>query len=78
MKCDARGNVWVTAPGGIWIVSPEGEHLGSIELPAFAANLSWGGDDWRTLFVCASDSVYRVETLVGGNLVGYMRRSPLR
>ena len=22
MKCDERGNVWVTGPGGVWVISP--------------------------------------------------------
>ena len=24
MKCDERGNIWVTGPGGIWVISPVG------------------------------------------------------
>src|SRR5215470_13416182 len=28
MKCDQRGNIWVTAPGGVWVFSPVGELLG--------------------------------------------------
>ena len=24
MKCDAAGNVWVTAPGGVWVYAPSG------------------------------------------------------
>lgn len=66
IKCDARGNVWVTGPGGVWIVSPEGEHLGTIELPEPAANLTFGEDDLHTLFVTATTSLYRVRTLVAG------------
>jgi gluconolactonase len=30
-----------------------------------AANLAWGGEDFRTLFVCATHSVYAVPTKVG-------------
>ncbi len=30
MKCDERGNVWVTGPRGIWVFSPAAEHLGVI------------------------------------------------
>ena len=26
MKCDERGNIWVTGPGGIWVISAAGEH----------------------------------------------------
>src|SRR5438552_10263253 len=33
MKCDERGNIWVTGPGGVWVISPEREHLGVIEIP---------------------------------------------
>ena len=33
MKCDERGNIWVTGPGGIWVISPAGEHLGVIKVP---------------------------------------------
>jgi gluconolactonase len=72
MKCDERGNVWVCGPRGIWIVSPEGEHLGVIEIPETAANLTWGGDDWHELFITATSSVYRIRTRVGPNHVPYM------
>ena len=54
MKCDARGNVWVTAPGGLWVYDPGGRLLGKVAVPELCANLAWGGADWRTLFVCAS------------------------
>ena len=37
------------------------------------ANLHWGGEDWRTLFVCATTSVYAVETKVGANVEPFMR-----
>ncbi len=44
MKCDERGNIWVTGPGGIWVISAEGEHLGTILVPENTGNLTWGGD----------------------------------
>ena len=68
MKCDQHGNVWCTGPGGIWVISPEGERLGVIETPEFAANLTWGGPDGTTLFVTASSALLRLETLVRGAL----------
>ena len=73
MKCDARGNVWVTAPGGIRVYSPRGVQLGTVRIPEMPANLHWGGEDWRTLFVCATTSVYAVETKVGASLEPFMR-----
>jgi gluconolactonase len=65
IKCDERGNVWVTGPGGIWVISPAGEQLGVIRVPEQTTNLAWGGDDWRTLFVTASTGLYAIGTLVG-------------
>ena len=73
MKCDARGNIWVTGPGGIRVYSPRGVELGTVRIPEVPANLHWGGEDWRTLFVCATTSVYAVETKVGANVEPFMR-----
>ena len=55
MKCDERGNVWVTGPGGVWVFAPGGEHLGMIEIPENVGNIDWGGPDWNWLFVPALD-----------------------
>jgi gluconolactonase len=73
MKLDEQGNIYVTGPDGVWIISPDGEHLGTIEIPEPVGNLNWGGDDWQTLYIPASTSVYRVRTKVAGNRLGYMR-----
>jgi gluconolactonase len=75
MKCDAEGNVWVTAPGGLWVYRPDGRLLGKVAIPELAANLAWGGSDWRTLFVCATTSVYAVETRIGPRIEPHMRAS---
>jgi gluconolactonase len=72
MKLDEHGNVYVTGPEGVWIFSPEGEHLGVIGVPENVGNVNWGGDEWSTLYIPASTSIYRVEMKVGGNRLGYM------
>jgi gluconolactonase len=72
MKLDERGNIYVTGPKGVWIFSPEGEKLGVIPVPENVGNLNWGGDDWRTLYIPASTSVYRITLQVAGNRLGYM------
>src|SRR5919198_3922702 len=64
MKCDERGDIWVTGPKGVWIFNPEGEHLGVVEIPEPIGNIHWGGNDWRWMFVCASTGLYRFETKV--------------
>ena len=72
MKCDARGNVWVTAPGGVWVYASSGELIGKLRVPELVANLAWGGEDFRTLFMTATHSVYTVTTKVGPRNEPYM------
>lgn len=66
MKVDTAGNLYVVGPSGIWVWSPEGRHLGTIVLPEQPANLAWGGPDYRTLYMTAETSVYRVRTKAKG------------
>ena len=73
MKCDERGNIWVTGPGGVWVISTEGEHLGTIPVPENVGNLTWGGPDWKTLFLPSSTSLYRITTKVGPRHEPYMK-----
>jgi gluconolactonase len=72
MKCDEHGNIWVTGPGGIWVISSAGEHLGTIEVPENTGNLTWGGDDWHTVFIPSSTSLYSIRTTVGPRREPYM------
>jgi gluconolactonase len=74
MKCDALGNVWVTAPGGLWVYAADGTLLGKVSIPELPANLHWGGPDWRTLFVTASTSLYAVDVKVGPRNEPFMRQ----
>jgi len=64
MKCDERGNIWVTGPGGVWVLGLDGEHLGTIRTPEGVGNLAWGGSDYRTLFIGSSSTLFRLETKV--------------
>ena len=73
MKCDARGNVWVCGPGGVWIYSLRGELIGKLRVPELVGNLTWGGPDWRTLFLTATHSLYAVETKGGPRIEPYMK-----
>ena len=72
MKCDQEGNIWCTGPGGIWVYQPTGRLIGKVSIPEMPANLAWGGPDWRTLYVCATTSVYAVETRIGPRAEPYM------
>jgi gluconolactonase len=72
MKIDEQGNVYVTGPKGVWVFGTDGEHLGTIEVPENVGNINWGDEDWRSLYIPASSSVYRVRMKVAGNKLGYM------
>ncbi|MCC4299673.1 isochorismatase family protein [Aurantimonas coralicida] len=80
MKADKDGNIYVTAPGGVWVYSFHGELIGKINCPEMVANLHWGGDDWSTLFLCATSSLYSVQTLTRGRDEPFMypRATPRR
>jgi len=65
MKVDVEGNLYVAA-AGVWIFSEEGENLGVIEMPETPANLAWGNEDWRTLYITARTSLYRIKMNLEG------------
>jgi gluconolactonase len=81
MKLDAAGNLYVAGgtEDGIWVYAPDGTHLGFIVVggepygggarPRGPANLCFGGDDWRTLFVARIGSIVRVPMRIAGQPV---------
>lgn len=73
MKLDERGNLYVTGPGGVWTFDPHGTRLGVIAVPEVVANLNWGDGDYKSLYLTASTSLYRLRMRVAGNRLGYMR-----
>ncbi len=72
IKVDRNGDLFVTGPKGIWVWDAKGNHLGTIVMPEQPANLTWGGKDYRTLFITATTSVYRLEMKTQG-FVPYLR-----
>jgi gluconolactonase len=66
MKVDKSGNVFVTGPKGIWVWDADGNHLGTIAMPEQPANLAWGDDDYGTLYITATTSLYRLRTKTHG------------
>ena len=60
MKVDRNGNLFVTGPRGIWAWDDKGNHLGTIVMPEQPANLAWGDAGYRTLYITATTSVYRL------------------
>jgi gluconolactonase len=66
MRVDKNGNLFVTGPKGIWVWDVKGNHLGTIVMPEQPANLNWGDQDHRTLYITATTSVYRLEMKTQG------------
>jgi gluconolactonase len=66
MKVDTEGNLYTTGPGGVWILNRAGELLAHLRFPERTANLAWGDDDFRSLYVTATSSVYRLRVLAPG------------
>jgi len=66
IKVDKNGNLFVTGPKGIWVWDAKGNHLGTIVTPEQPANLTWGDKDYRTLYITATTSVYRLITKTQG------------
>jgi gluconolactonase len=66
MRVDSSGNLFVVGPKGIWVWDDKGNHLGTIVLPEQPANLAWGDADYRTLYITANTSVYRLQMKTQG------------
>jgi gluconolactonase len=66
IKVDKNGNLFITGPKGIWVWDAKGNHLGTIVLPEQPANLTWGDKDYRSLYITATTSVYRLEMKTQG------------
>jgi gluconolactonase len=66
IRVDEQGNLYVTGPKGIWVWDSQGHHLGTIVIPEQPANLTWGDADYRTLYITATSSVYRLHATTRG------------
>jgi gluconolactonase len=49
------------------VLSSDGKILGGIAVPEEPANVEFGGDDHKTLYICAGKSLYRVKTTMTGH-----------
>lgn len=66
MKLDSAGNIYCCGPGGIHVFAPDAAALGVIRVPEYTANMAFGDDDLRALYITASTSVYRIRVQVPG------------
>ena len=66
MKVDTNGRLFCTGAGGVWVFDPDGTHLGTIVTPEKPSNCAWGDEDWRTLYITAVSSIYRIRVSTPG------------
>jgi len=66
IRVDADGRVWSSAGDGVHIFDAKGKLIGKILVPQTPANLCFGGEDGKTLFITAQKSLYSIKTNVSG------------
>lgn len=66
MTIDREGNIYLTGKG-VTVFNPEGERIAHIPVEAgWTANVCFGGKDMKTLFITASENLYRLKMNVAG------------
>jgi gluconolactonase len=66
MKLDSAGNIYCCGPGGIHVFDGDGNLREVVETPEYTANFAWGDGDYRSLFITASTSLYRLRRDIPG------------
>jgi len=66
IRVDGDGRVWSSAGDGVHIFDAKGKLIGKILVPQTPANLCFGGEDGKTLFITAQKSLYSIKTNVSG------------
>lgn len=66
MAVDVKGNLYATHAGKVHIYDADGQELEQIDVPEGPANVCFGGDDCKTLFITARTSLYSVRVKVAG------------
>jgi gluconolactonase len=64
---DSKGNLYVATPRGVQVFTSKGEPLGTIAIPEPPSNLTFGGSDFKTLYVTATHSLYTARMEVAGS-----------
>jgi gluconolactonase len=65
MKVDEKGNLYVAAQA-VYVYSAEGKPLAKFGIPETPSNCAFGDADFKTLYVTARSSVYKVRLFVKG------------
>ena len=66
LRLDAEDNIWITAGDGVYCYTRHGTLLGKILLGKIAGNLVFGGPRRNIMYVCATNSLYRIRLKING------------
>jgi gluconolactonase len=66
MAVDVKGHLYTTHAGNVHVYDADGKELEEIEVPEGPANVCFGGDDFKTLFITARTSLYSVRVKYPG------------
>jgi gluconolactonase len=61
-RVDAEGRIWTSSASGIQVLDTDARPLADLPVPEVVANCCFGDADGRTLYICATTSIYRVRT----------------
>jgi gluconolactonase len=61
MAVDRQGRLYVTSSTGIQVFDAKSVYLGTIAVPKKPSNLAFGGQDRKTLYITAGDSLFRLQ-----------------
>jgi gluconolactonase len=67
LTVDAKGNLYITTGLGLQVFDPSGKKLGIIPIPESPANVTFGGSEFKTLYVTARTSVYALPMEIAGH-----------
>lgn len=67
LTVDQKGNLYITSASGLQVYDATGKQLGVIAIPEEPANVTFGGKDFKTLYVTAKTSVYTIPMEVAGH-----------
>jgi gluconolactonase len=60
MKFDTRGYLWCTSADSVRVFDQSGKEIHRVTTPRTPANLAFGGEDRRTLYITARDAVHKI------------------
>jgi gluconolactonase len=76
LKVDSQGNIWATGPGGVNVISPQARNLGVVQNAGRGgSNVAFGGPDNQTVYITGGTNLYRIRTLVKGQVPTYSQKS---